>query len=470
VPFPYPVAPFIEAHHERWNGTGYPRGLEGEAIPLGARILGIVDYFDALIADRPYHKPLTEDEAKEIIRGEAGRALDPTLVDTFLEILRETPPAYVGDGSHYSVDLAADDSGGHPATGLIKETAGASDEPTAFENIARANHEMRALYEVAEAMGTRLSVADTMALLASKLTVLVPASSWALFLYDEAAAVSRCAFATGLDSELLRRVAVPTGSGTIGWMAQRMDPIVNAWPGGDFQVSGIDGQTSLSSMMAFPLTVHGRFLGALAAYHVDPVHFTSAHQRVLDRVSAQAAQVVQDAILFEQMRTDSLTDPLTDLPNSRALVAHVEREMSRADRHQTNRALLVVDVDRFKTINDRFGHQAGDFALRELARILRGSVRPYDFCARNGGDEFVLVLAECDEQQAVERVLELKEAVAAVPVQVMQDAAVTIAISVGYAVYPDDGRSFEVLLRQADHRMYQDKAAQKQSEQESTRI
>lgn len=463
VPFPYPVASLIEAHHERWNGTGYPRGLAGEVIPLGARILGIVDYFDALIADRPYHRALTEVEAIEIIIGEAGKALDPALVEKFVQIVREMPASDGGTPRH-TVDHSGADALGDPATGLMGDTEGTSDEPSAFENIARANHEMRALYEVAEAMGTRLSVADTMALLASKLTVLVPASSWALFLYNETGALSRCAFATGLDSELLRRLAVPTGSGTIGWMAVRMGPIVNARPGADFEVSGMDGMTTgLSSMMAVPLAVHGRFLGALAAYHVDPDHFTPAHHRILDRVSAQASQVVHDALVFEQMRSDSLTDPLTGLPNSRALVAHLEREMSRADRHQTTRALLVIDVDRFKTINDGYGHQTGDRALRHVAEILQRFVRAYDFCARNGGDEFVVILAECDGAQAARRTVELKKAVAAIPFEAAADAAISIGISVGYAVYPTEGQSFEVLLRQADHRMYQDKAARKRS-------
>jgi diguanylate cyclase (GGDEF)-like protein/putative nucleotidyltransferase with HDIG domain len=463
VPFPYPVASLIEAHHERWNGTGYPLGLAGEAIPLGARILGIVDYFDALIADRPYHRALSEPEAMEIIIGEAGKALDPTLVEKFVQILRETPAENRDDTVPHSADHSRVDAFGDPATGLMRDADGTSDEPSAFENIALANHEMRALYEVAEAMGTRLSVADTMALLASKLTVLVSASSWALFLYDEATAVSRCAFATGLDSDLLRQVAVPTGSGTIGWMAVRMGPIVNARPGADFEASAIEGTTSLSSMLAVPLAVHGRLLGTLAAYHVDHDHFTAAHHRVLDRVSAQASQVVHDALVFEQMRSDSLTDPLTGLPNSRALIAHLEREMSRADRHQTTRALLVIDVDRFKTINDGFGHQAGDRALRHVADILQRFVRAYDFCARNGGDEFVVILAECDGAQAARRTVELKDAVAAIPFEAAPDAAIRIGISVGYAVYPSEGQSFEVLLRQADHRMYQDKAARKRA-------
>ena len=82
VPFPYPVAPIIQSHHERWDGKGYPSGLSGEAIPFGARILAAVDYFDALSSDRPFHKALSRDEALEQIKQEAGKALDPAVVET----------------------------------------------------------------------------------------------------------------------------------------------------------------------------------------------------------------------------------------------------------------------------------------------------------------------------------------------------------------------------------------------------
>ena len=87
VPFPYPVAPLILSHHERWDGKGYPAGLKGALIPLGARILSVVDYFDALMADRPYHKAMSYDAAVGLLRQEAGRALDPAVVTTFLDLL-----------------------------------------------------------------------------------------------------------------------------------------------------------------------------------------------------------------------------------------------------------------------------------------------------------------------------------------------------------------------------------------------
>ena len=87
VPFPYPVAPLILSHHERWDGKGYPTGLKGEEIPLGARILSVVDYFDALMAERPYHKAMSFDAAIGLLQQEAGKGLDPTVVDKFIELL-----------------------------------------------------------------------------------------------------------------------------------------------------------------------------------------------------------------------------------------------------------------------------------------------------------------------------------------------------------------------------------------------
>jgi putative nucleotidyltransferase with HDIG domain len=89
VPFPYPVAPLILNHHERWDGRGYPSGLRGEQIPLGARVLGLVEYYDALTSDRPYHNAITVDAAIALLQQESGRALDPRAVETFVRIVPE---------------------------------------------------------------------------------------------------------------------------------------------------------------------------------------------------------------------------------------------------------------------------------------------------------------------------------------------------------------------------------------------
>ena len=91
VHFPFPVVPIVHCHHENWDGTGYPRGIAGEAIPIGARILSVVDCFDALTSDRPYRGRMTAEAAVQILRERRGRMYDPRVVDTFIEVYRSIP-------------------------------------------------------------------------------------------------------------------------------------------------------------------------------------------------------------------------------------------------------------------------------------------------------------------------------------------------------------------------------------------
>src|SRR5690606_5979838 len=132
---------------------------------------------------------------------------------------------------------------------------------------------------------------------------------------------------------------------------------------------------------------------------------------LLDRVCEQAAAVVNNSIVFEQTQEDSLTDPLTALPNTRSMFQHLARELARAERLKTEVSLLVMDLNAFKDINDTYGHHVGDLALREVAGTLRNAIRPYDMCVRYAGDEFIVVLSGCGSDEAERKRLELQRAV-----------------------------------------------------------
>src|SRR5262249_47816625 len=180
VPFPYPVAPLILSHHERWDGKGYPAGLKGEEIPLGARILSVVDYFDALMAERPYHKAMTAESAVGLLQQEAGKGLDPQVVALFTELLPKLQAeALQLDQNMRRAAPEEQSPQGQPATGLAPELS----KKNVFEDIALAHREIYALYEIAQAMGTSLGVSDTMALISAKLTNLVPFARPAPFLF-----------------------------------------------------------------------------------------------------------------------------------------------------------------------------------------------------------------------------------------------------------------------------------------------
>ena len=459
VPFPYPVAPLILSHHERWDGKGYPSGLKGEEIPLGARILSVVDYFDALMAERPYHRAMTSEAAVSLLRQEAGRALDPDVVRTFIELL----PALQAEAQkleHSQRRSPAEPDGpvkGRPATGLAPEPS----KKNVFEDIALAHREIYALYEIAQAMGTSLGVADTMALIAAKLSNLVPFSCAALFLHDEDSETLRCRFASGTDAELIQQIVLRTGEGLTGWVARNRRPLINARPSADFEVAGLQVQTSLQSALVCPLLWEDRFIGTLAVYHVDPLFYRDDHRRLLDRVSEQAAAVIKNSMVFEQTRDDSLTDPLTGLPNTRFLFMHLTRELARADRLKNVVSVMVMDMDDFKEINDNHGHHSGDRALCEIARVLRAAIRPYDICVRYAGDEFIVVLSGCNAEEAEQKRVELQNSIADIAFEARPGRPLPLGVSIGTAVFPQDGETYEALLAAADYRMYQDKAARK---------
>ena len=364
VPFPYPVAPIIQSHHERWDGKGYPSGLSGQAIPFGARILAAVDYFDALSSDPPFHEALSRDEALEQVKQEAGKAFDLAVVETLVRLMPQL-----------EASAALEIEPAHPVRlqSRRKNSSGAVEAPqkNVLQDIALAHREIHALYEIAQSMGTSLGVADTMALVASKLSNLVPLKACALFLHEESGDLLRCRFATGVDAELLQTLVVQHGDGLVGWVGRNHRPLVNARPAADLEAAGVNGVTSLMSALVFPLLFDDRLIGTLAVYHTEQGCYTDDHRRLLDRVAEQAAGVINNSVVFEQTKRDSLTDPLTGQPNTRFMFVPLTRELARAERLGSEMSLLVMDLDGFKEINDCHGHHVGDRALREVARVLR---------------------------------------------------------------------------------------------------
>jgi diguanylate cyclase (GGDEF)-like protein len=310
-------------------------------------------------------------------------------------------------------------------------------------------------------MGTSLGVSDSMAHIASKLTTLVPFSACTLFLYDPATETLRCRFAIGTDFELMQQLTLKSGQGLTGWVARNRRSLVNARPSSDLEAAGSNLPTSLQSALVCPLVFEDRVIGTLAVYHTTPSFYQEDHRRLLDRVCEQAAAVINNAIVFERTHEASLTDPLTSLPNTRFMVAHLNAELARAERLSTEVSLLVLDLDDFKEINDTHGHHVGDRALRDVAQVLRTVIRPYDICVRYAGDEFIVVLAGCGFDEAENKRKELQDAISETVFEARPGTPVHLSISAGSAVFPHDGDSYESLLAKADSRMYRDKVARK---------
>src|SRR5262249_31819054 len=313
-------------------------------------ILAVVDYFDALMSERPYHKPMGLDAALGLVKQEASKALDPRVVQTFIDMYGALAAEAEAsqEPARKLTRVAQHAPSARPAVGLGDE----SERTNVVPGIARAHREIYALYEIAQAMGSSLGVSDTMALISSKLSNIVPFSCCALFLYNDETEMLRCRFATGVDSEIIQQLTIRNGHGLTGWVARNRRPLVNARPSADLEAAGVPTQTALQSALVCPLVFNERFIGTIAVYHTEPSIFTDDHRRLLDRISEQAAAVIYNSIVFEQTQEDSLTDPLTGLPNTRFMFMHLTRELARAERLKSEVSLLVMDLDAFKEIND----------------------------------------------------------------------------------------------------------------------
>lgn len=317
-------------------------------------------------------------------------------------------------------------------------------------------------------MGSSLGISETLLLISSKMTRLVPFSYCALFLYDAEAKLLKRRSASGTDAELLQDLTVASGTGANGLVAQNGKSLLNARPAADLEAAGVEAATTtcLQSALVCPLTSGDRFIGTLAVYHEEADFYGMEHLRLLERIASQAAAVVSNSIMFEQTEKDSLTDPLTGLPNRRSLFPHLTNELTRARRLGSQVSLLVVDLDDFKQINDLHGHDMGDRALCAVASKLRSAIRSYDLCVRYAGDEFVLVLSGVSGVELQDRREGLRAAIERVPFSTSGQGTIPVCCSVGEAVFPHDGEECDVLFAVADRRMYKDKNDRKRLKKE----
>jgi diguanylate cyclase (GGDEF)-like protein/putative nucleotidyltransferase with HDIG domain len=457
VPFPCPVAPLIRSHHERWDGMGYPSGLCGEQIPIGARILAVVDSFDALTNERPYRRAVSPDVALRMLQSEAGKAFDPAIVARFAELLPGLIPP-TNDGFPRRMHRSSDPSSHQPSL-----SSGGRLGADAFAEIASANRETYALYEIAQSMGRTMSPAEMMTLVSAKLNALVPFSSCALFVRRGAENL-RCRFATGLHADLLENASIAEGDGLSGWVARHRRPLVNGLPLAEFSAAGMSpANIQLRSALVCPLMVADDVIGTIAVFHHAVGSYTEDHRRVLDQVARQAAAVVHNALVFERTQEQAFKDSLTGLSNPRALQFQVAKELARARRTSSPFSVILLDLDDFKLINDEHGHLVGDRALQEVARVLQKTTRPYDTCIRYGGDEFVVLLPSCGRAEAEEQRRRVQGAVAAIALHADDGGEIALHVSAGASVFPEDGETYERLLARADRRMYRNKAESKAS-------
>lgn len=455
IDFPYPVVPIVRAHHEKWDGSGYPFGLTGEQIPIGARILSTVDCFDALASDRQYRKALPLDKAMEIVRSEAGKSFDPRVVDVLSRRYFELEQLSAADQSPALSKLSLDmkiERGLSPDAGFEKaqpaNACGGGDQSTGHA-MARAHQQAQDLYEFLRASSHSLDESELMAVICTRLNRIIPSDSIAIYRLEGGLLVPR--FVWGENSKALSHLRVPLGEGVCGWVAENKKPLLNANPLVEPGYTDDKVSRPLHSALAVALNPASSSPGVLALYKAEKDGFSRDQLRALLMTEGKISAAMDRLTLEARGNSQRDQDAMTGLPSAAALYLHLESQIAHCRVAGRSLAVLAGDLDSFGDINDLYGRLRGDDVLQEIARGFRTQCCGNYFMARKGGDEFVLVLAGVGPD-----VLDITSlALQSVVRQVGGELGGTRLLSMTMAVvnYPADGDTADQLLAELDRRM-----------------
>ncbi|MGA2981404.1 MAG: diguanylate cyclase [Terriglobales bacterium] len=469
VQFPYPVVPIVRSHHEKYDGTGYPLGLKGSEIPIGARILAAVDFLDALASDRQYRRALPLNEAMARVVDESGKAFDPEVVRVLeRKYVRLEQLVHQRTDTLYKQKVSAEvndnkDEGAKggssigPAAGFEAQGLRQLPERSFLSSIAAARQEAQTLFELSQDLGASLSLGETLSVFAVKLRRAMPYDAIAIYVRHGNELVPE--YVNGDNFRLFASLRIPIGQGLSGWVAQNLKPILNGNPSVEpGYLNDASKYSTLNSALAVPLEGLQGVVGVVALYHAEKDFFTSDHLRILLAVSSKMALAIENAMKYEQAESSAVTDFLTGLPNARSLFLQLDREMARCKRDNNTLTVMVADLDGFKQINDRFGHLEGNRVLQLFAHSLKETSREYDYVARMGGDEFVVIAPGLTPEASARKAEQMRELAQQAGKDVCNEDI--LSLSVGKAVYPEDGMDAEKILSEADKRMYLQKQSQ----------
>jgi diguanylate cyclase (GGDEF)-like protein/putative nucleotidyltransferase with HDIG domain len=466
VQFPYPVVPIVRAHHEKFDGTGYPNGLRGTDIPIGARILAAVDFLDALASDRQYRRALPLHEAMARLVDESGKSFDPQVVAVlerrYVQLEQLVHQRTDNLGKQKLSTEVKDQEGDvepaiKPAAGFEAQGKRRTPERSFLSSIAAARQEAQTLFELSQDLGASLSLGETLSVFAVKLRRAMPYDAIAIYVRQGDELVPE--YVNGDNFRLFASLRIPIGQGLSGWVAQNLKPILNGNPSVEpGYLNDVSKYSTLNSALAVPLEGLQGVVGVVALYHAEKDFFTSDHLRILLAVSSKMALAIENAMKYEQAESSAVTDYLTGLPNARSLFLQLDRELARCKRDNTTLTVMVADMDGFKQINDRFGHLEGNRVLRLFAHSLKETSREYDYVARMGGDEFVVVAPGLTPEAAARKAEQMRDLAQQAGKAICNEDI--LSLSVGKSVYPEDGMDAERILSEADKRMYLQKRSQ----------
>ena len=374
INFPYPVVPIVRHHHENWDGSGYPSGIAGTAIPIGARILSVVDCFDALTSDRPYRPALSASEAIRILEQRRGVMYDPLVVDTFVRIhqdlLKEASDTPLATPAQRPLVLA-------PIETL----------PLGLKRDENDSLSLFALYQVLCDFSDR-GWSEAADLVVYRLSRLIPVSSCAVFSYDASTDEIVCTWAQG-DIASLRGHRKKLGEGVSGWVAANRQPATNSIAALDFATLPSEVTGSLRSALSVPLVANDSLVGVLSVYTTSADAYSEQHLQVVQGIAPHVASLMQHRGVFSSPA--DLYIP--GYPGASQLDRFVRQQVGRGDEYPLSLLVVRLTIDG----QDRRLLQR----VQQLATSIAANLRGGDVLFACEPSTIVCLMSNADESAAL---------------------------------------------------------------------
>lgn len=418
INFPYPVVPIVRHHHENWDGSGYPDGLKGNDIPVGARILSVVDCFDALTSDRPYRPRLSDNDALRILKERRGVMYDPLIVDIFVATYHELVSQNIQDSRAPVEELAK-------GVAELNTTAGGP-----LENITASTEEMLVLYDLARAL-TGAQPADVVEVVFNQSRRMLPLSACVFYQYDSTSDALTATSIAGENAQLFVGVRISRGQRLTGWVAANRQTILNSDPALDLGEVARRMKPRLRSCISSPVVLDDNLVGVLTGYSAYEQVFREDHRRVFEGITRQVAGILS-RLCHESSSQSNATSIIPQVAETdlRDLIQSLVRKGS----------VSVVHVER---PHETSAHLVPDAYFANVAAVFRRSVPNADLIFRFGESGVLAIVPGLEPSSATEITRQIEQSISLLD---WDDTRLVSRIRLGFACAPRDGSTLEALL------------------------
>jgi putative nucleotidyltransferase with HDIG domain len=442
IDFPYPVVPIVRHHHENWDGTGYPDHLAGTEIPIGARILAVVDCFDALTSDRPYRGKLTDEQALEILMDRRGTMYDPLVVDGFVKV-HEALKGNVADteGSTDGTPFAA-------ASAHVLASRPAPLDPQ------RRGDGVVSLLQLARSLTAGAGVLETAEVVVRHLLELIPPALAVVFLYRPEADELEAVCAKGVGHAAIEGLKLRLGTGISGWVGANRQSLANCDPSLELSSLHCEVLSSLRNVYSIPLVAGADLVGVVTLYSVDSSGFSHSVVRTIDLLSPHISRALQEATRQELEtcpRRDGATlnfDLKPALLQRPAILPDLPPRSPLVGRDVKPFAVVFLRVEPCN--GNRLDLPSSDEMAARVARVTRENLRPLDLLLQYSDDSrdrgLILLLPDADAILAEGVAGRVTAALSSAKLISFRERPIRVIVSAGHAVAPTDGTSLDELV------------------------